>query len=57
MSFGIYAVGFLILIGGLIYGAHLVHMPTHWILVGAIVLSGAGILSAVKATRHKDPVA
>lgn len=57
MSFGIYAVGFAILIGGLIYGAYLVHMPTHWIVVGAIVLSGAGILSAVKATRHKDPVA
>jgi hypothetical protein len=36
MSFGLYAIGFAILIGGLIYGAHLVHMPTHWIVVGAI---------------------
>lgn len=54
MSFGIYAFGFLVLIGGLIYGAHLVHMPTHWIVVGAIVLLGAGILSGVKATRQKD---
>jgi hypothetical protein len=40
---------------GLIYGAHLMHMPTHWIVVGAIVLLGAGILSGVKATRQKDP--
>ena len=39
MSFGIYAIGFAILIGGLIYGAYLVHMPTHWIVVGAVVLS------------------
>ncbi|MGA9642964.1 MAG: hypothetical protein WBQ72_16325 [Terriglobales bacterium] len=55
MSFGLYAIGFAILIGGLIYGANLVHMPTHWIVVGAIVLAGVGILSGVKATRQKDP--
>jgi len=56
MSFGLYAMGFAILIGGLIYGAHLIHMPGQWIAVGAIVLLGVGILSAVKATRQKDPV-
>ena len=56
MSFGLYAIGFAILIGGLIYAAYLVHMPAHWIVVGAIVLSGAGILSGVKVTRQKDPV-
>ncbi len=55
MSFGIYAIGFAILIAGLVYGAHLVHMPTHWIVVGAVVLLGLGILSGVKATRQKDP--
>jgi len=54
MSFGLYAIGFAIMIGGLIYGAHLMHMPTHWIVVGAIVLLGIGILSGVKATRQKD---
>ena len=54
MSFGLYAIGFAIMIGGLIYGAHLVHMPTHWIVAGALVLLGIGILSAVKATRQKD---
>ncbi len=56
MSFGLYAGGFAIVIGGLIYGAYLMHMPAHWIAVGAIVLVGFGILSAVKATRQKDPV-
>jgi hypothetical protein len=55
MSFGIYAVGFAILIAGLVYAAHLVHMPAHWIVVGAIVLLGVGIVSGVKATRQKDP--
>jgi uncharacterized membrane protein YiaA len=54
MSFGIYAAGFVIMICGLMYGAHLMHMPGHWIAVGAIVLLGIGILSGVKATRQKD---
>jgi hypothetical protein len=54
MSFGLYAIGFAIMLAGLVYGAHLVHMPTHWIVVGAIVLLGVGILSGVKATRQKD---
>jgi hypothetical protein len=57
MSFGLYAIGFAILIGGLIYAAHLVHLPTHWIIVGAIILLGIGILSGVKATRQRDPAA
>lgn len=54
MSFGLYAIGFAILISGLVYGAHLAHMPTHWIVVGAVVLLGIGILSGVKATRQRD---
>jgi hypothetical protein len=55
MSFGLYAGGFAILIAGLAYGAHLMRMPAHWIFVGAVVMIGIGILSAVKATRQKDP--
>jgi hypothetical protein len=54
MSFGIYAVGFAIMICGLMYGAHLMHIPGHWIAVGGIVLLGVGILSGVKATRQRD---
>jgi hypothetical protein len=56
MSFGLYAMGFAIVIGGLIYGAYLAHMPAHWIVVGAVVMLGVGILTGVKATRQKDPV-
>lgn|GEM_PF-731316 len=55
MSFGIYIVGALIVIGGLIYGAVLLHVPAHWIVVGGIVLAGTGILMGVKNTRQKDP--
>ena len=55
MSFGIYIVCFLILIGGLIYGAVILHVATHWIVVGALVLLGLAILKGVQATRGKDP--
>ncbi len=55
MSFGLYAAGFAIVICGLIYAAYLIHMPAHWIVVGAVVLLGCGILTGVKATRQKDP--
>ena len=54
MSFGLYSAGFAILIIGLAYAAHLVRMPMHWIVVGAIVMIGIGILSGVKATRSRD---
>jgi hypothetical protein len=56
MSFGLYAIGFAIIVGGLILAVYLVHVPAHWIAAGAIVLFGLGILKAVKATRQKDPV-
>jgi hypothetical protein len=56
MSFGLYSVGFAIVIAGLIYAAHLMHVPAQWIAVGAIVLIGVGILKGVKATRQKDPM-
>jgi len=56
MSFGIYAIGFAIMVGGLIFVANLLHVPAHWIAAGAIVLLGVGILKGVKATREKDPV-
>ena len=55
MSFAIYAAGYVLVIGGLIYGAHLMHVAPHWIAVGAIVLLGLGVLTGVKATRQKDP--
>ena len=54
MSFALYIIGYLIVIGGLTYGAVLMHVPAHWIVVGAIVMAGLGIVTGVKATRSKD---
>jgi hypothetical protein len=54
MSFGIYILGYLILIGGVTYGASLMHVPTHWIVVLVLLLAGIGIITGVKNTRQKD---
>ncbi|MFC6646575.1 hypothetical protein ACFQBQ_13465 [Granulicella cerasi] len=55
MSFGLYTIGTIILIAGVIYVCHLAHMPSHWVAAIAIVLLGAGIMGAVNNTRQKDP--
>jgi len=55
MSFTIYLIGFLILIGGLVWAAVLLHIAAQWIAVGAVVLVGLALLKGVQATRGKDP--
>lgn len=55
MSFGIYAVGYLILIAGVAYLAHLMHIPQAYIVAGAIILVGIGVVTGVQTTRQKDP--
>lgn len=57
MSFGIYLFGYIVLIVGLVLGANLLHVPTQWIVVGAICLVGIAILHGVTVTRQKDPPA
>ena len=55
MSFGIYLVGYIILIAGLAIGANLLHVPMQWIGVGILCLTGVAIVHGVTATRQKDP--
>ena len=55
MSFGIYLVGYIILIVGLSLGANLLHVPMQWIVVGVVCLLGIAILHGVTMTRQKDP--
>lgn len=55
MSFGIYMVGFIVLIIGLSMGAYFLHVPPRWIGVGVICMVGLGILLGVTSTRRPDP--
>jgi len=54
MSFSIYLVGYLILTGGLLYAAVLLHVPKPWLIVGVLVMLGVALLSAVTNTRERD---
>ena len=54
MSFGLYLLGFVILIAGLIYAAVLMHVPSTWIAVGSVILIGIAILTGVTNTRARD---
>jgi hypothetical protein len=53
-AFGLYVGGFFILLGGLVYGAYLLHLPHAWIGVGALVVIGLGVMSAVSRTKQRD---
>jgi len=55
MSFGLYMVGYIVLIVGLAIGAHLMHIPPRWIGVGVVCMIGLGILTGVTTTRQRDP--
>jgi TctA family transporter len=55
MSFGLYTIGYLILIAGLAYLAHLMHIPQHYIVAIVIILAGIGIVTGVQSTRQRDP--
>ena len=54
-SFGIYLIGFIILIVGRAIAARLLGAPSLWIGVGVIVLIGIGVLTGVSRTKRPDP--
>ncbi|HMH64542.1 MAG TPA: hypothetical protein VK515_03075 [Rhizomicrobium sp.] len=46
MSFILYVIGFFVLLAGVGYGAFLLNIPEAWIIVGALVITGAAIMSS-----------
>lgn len=57
MSFALYVVGFAIFIAGLAWAAAVAGMNHTYIGIGAVILLGIGIFTAVGKTRSKDPPA
>jgi uncharacterized membrane protein HdeD (DUF308 family) len=53
-SFGIYLIGIVVVIAGVLYICHLAHMPQSWTVGIGILLVGAGIIGAVNNTRQRD---
>ena len=54
MSFGIYLVGFVILIGGVAWGLSVAGVPALYIAIACVIMVGIGIISGVGRTRTKD---
>ena len=57
MSFLLYMVGFIVFIAGLAWLATVVGVSQTYIMIGAVILLGLGIFTAVGRTRAKDPPA
>lgn len=55
MSFGLYAIGYLIVVVGVAYLAHLLRIPQHYIVAIVVILVGIGLVTAVTNTRRRDP--
>lgn len=55
MSFVLYMVGFLIFLGGIAWAAIVAGVPQLYVMIGAVILLGLGIFTAVSRTRAKDP--
>ena len=54
MSFGLYVLGYMVVIAGAAYLMHLAHVPQQWIIGVVVLLVGAGIVTGVRNTRQKD---
>ena len=55
MSFGLYALGYLVLIVGVAYLEHILHIPQKYVIATVIIMLGIGIVTGVQQTRQKDP--
>lgn len=55
MSFTLYVIGFMLVIAGLAYAAHLMGIAPLYIGIGVLILLGIGILTGASKTRQKDP--
>ena len=53
-AFGTYLIGFVIVIVGLVFAAYLLNVPRMWIIAGAIVMIGSGVLTATTRTKQRD---
>ena len=53
-SFGIYIIGFIILIIGVAFGMSELGMSTTWIGIVSLILIGLGVMVGVSKTRRRD---
>ena len=54
MSSALYAVGYLLLVAGVSYLAHLSHIPTSYIFAIDVIMLAIGVLTGVENARQRD---
>ena len=54
MSFGLYILGFVIVIGGVAWALITAHVAPLYVMITSVIMLGIGILSAVTHARSKD---
>jgi hypothetical protein len=57
MSFALYVIGFLVLIGGVAWALITVGMRPLHVVIACVIMLGVGILTGVTRTRSKDRAA
>lgn len=55
MSFGLYLLGFALVIAGVSWGLSVAGMKPLYIVIAAVIMAGLAIVSGVTRTRVKDP--
>lgn len=55
MSFVLYIVGLVILIGGIAWALVAAHVATTYVAIVCLIIAGIGVMMAVSRTRLKDP--
>jgi NADH:ubiquinone oxidoreductase subunit 6 (subunit J) len=51
----VYLIGTLFVVAGLAYGASRLGVSQVWIITGALVMIGLGLMAGIVKTRQKDP--
>ena len=54
-NFLVYLIGTLLVVAGLAYAANRVGIGQVWIIAGALVIIGLGLMGGIVKTRQKEP--
>lgn len=54
-NFVVYLIGTLLVVAGMAYGASRLGVSQVWIVVGALIIIGFGLMGGIVKTRQKDP--
>ena len=55
MSFALYILGLVLVIGGIAWALVAAHIATTYVAIACLIVGGIGVMMAVSRTRLKDP--